>query len=52
MEAFVRDKMDQGIEKDSMWRKCVKALNRKLWKLNAKNKEKAYEDDNDLTNEL
>ena len=30
--------MEQGVNKDELWKKCVKAINRKLWKLNAKNK--------------
>jgi hypothetical protein len=38
LEAFVRDRMEQGVDKDELWKKCVKAINRKLWKLNAKNK--------------
>ena len=50
LEKFVRDKMEQGVEKDALWKKCVKALNRKIWKLCSKNKDKAtpieYEDEN------
>jgi hypothetical protein len=37
LEKFVRDKMEQGVEKDALWKKCVKALNRKIWKLCSKN---------------
>jgi hypothetical protein len=38
LETFVRDRMEQGVNKDDLLKKCVKAINRKLWKLNAKNK--------------
>jgi hypothetical protein len=37
LESHVKDRMDQGADKDGLWKKCVKALNRKLWKLSAKN---------------
>ena len=40
LEKFVRDKMEQGVDKEATWKKCVKALNRKIWKLNPKNKNK------------
>jgi hypothetical protein len=50
LEKFVKDKMEQGVEKDPLWKKCVKAINRKIWKLCSKNKDKAtpieYEDEN------
>ena len=38
LEKFVRDKMQQGVDKNALWKNCVKAINRKLCKLNAKNK--------------
>ena len=38
LEKLVRDKVEQGVDKNELWKKCVKSLNRKLWKLCAKNK--------------
>ena len=40
LEKFVREKMEQSTDKEATWKKCVKALNRKIWKLNPKNKNK------------
>ena len=45
LEKFVRDKMEQGVDKNAFWKKCVKAINRKIWKFNVKNKEKNLPDE-------
>ena len=45
LEKFVRDKMEQGVDKNALWKKCVKAINRKIWKFNVKNKEKNLPDE-------
>ena len=41
--------MEQGVD-NALWKKSVKAINRKLWKLSAKNKDQAtpneYNDEN------
>ena len=47
LETFVRDRMEQGVDKDELWKKCVKAINRKLWILNAKNKGTNFPTDGD-----
>ena len=31
LERYVRDRMEQSVDKESLWKKCVKALNRKIW---------------------
>lgn len=46
MERFVRDKIDQGADKDATWKSCVKAINRKIWKIQNKD----ANDDEDETN--
>lgn len=47
LEQFTKDKMEQGVDKSKAWSRCVKAINRKLWKLCAKNKDKSISDDED-----
>ena len=39
LERYVRHRMEQSVDKESLWKKCVKALNRKIWKLCAKDKD-------------
>ena len=37
LERYVKDRMEQSVDKESLWKKCVIA--RKIWKLCAKDKD-------------